>query len=393
MDDDILVRAESVSKKYCRDLKKSLWYGVKDTVADFLGRDSAKRELRKDEFWALDDVSFQLRRGEFLGLIGRNGAGKTTLLKMLSGLIKPDGGRIEMRGRVGAMIALGAGFNPLLTGRENIYVNASILGLTTREIGAKIDSIIDFAEIGPFIDSPVQSYSSGMAVRLGFAIAVATEPDILLLDEILAVGDVGFQAKCFNALTDFKRQGTCFVFVSHNMQTISRFCQRVMYLRQGRVQHSGDVATGIAHFYKDMEANDSAGQTGLLFCEPGFELVQASLSADEVAWGDQARANIEFISPDHFSNAEARVTFMDENDVVLAEWRSSNNNLAFEISKGRNTLSFELGPLMLRAGTYFVSFILSHAATAEYMILSFKQRKLLLTGGARGFSAYQLKHS
>jgi lipopolysaccharide transport system ATP-binding protein len=202
--DEVLVRVEGVSKKFCRSLKKSLWYGVCDIgaelnpfrrrVAEVAGSgllvagNSSNPEsselatsysppvtgeagLRPGEFWAVNDVSFELRRGECLGLIGHNGAGKTTLLKMLNGLIKPDSGKITMRGRVGALIALGAGFNPILTGRENIYINGSVLGLSKKEIDEKIDEIIDFAEIGEFIDSPVQNYSSGMSVRLGFSIA------------------------------------------------------------------------------------------------------------------------------------------------------------------------------------------------------------------------------
>jgi len=177
---------------------KSLWYGVTDTLGDLAGRDGTTDKLRPSEFWALDNVSFELRRGECLGLIGRNGAGKTTLLRLLNGLIKPDNGRIEIRGRLGALIALGAGFNPILTGRENIYINAAVLELSRREINEKVDNIINFAEFGEFIDAPVQSYSSGMVVRLGFAVAAATEPDVLLLDEVLAVGNAGFQTKCLN---------------------------------------------------------------------------------------------------------------------------------------------------------------------------------------------------
>ena len=252
--DDVLIRAGGVSRKYCRRLKRSLWYGVQDTVADFLGRDGSDTPLRRDEFWAVDDVSFELKRGECLGLIGGNGAGKTTLLKMLNGLIKPDRGRIEMRGRVGALIALGAGFNPVLTGRENIYVNGAVLGLSKREIDAKYDEIVDFADIGDFIDAPVQSYSSGMQVRLGFAVAIAVRPDILLLDEVLAVGDVNFQAKCFNTLAAFREQGTSFVLVTHNMHMIARHCQHLLYLTHGRVAHNGDVATGLAMISRDMAA-------------------------------------------------------------------------------------------------------------------------------------------
>jgi lipopolysaccharide transport system ATP-binding protein len=238
---EVLVKVEGVSKKFCRSLKRSLWYGVQDICGDlnpFRGNgspvtthalsdrnprrplntngatesttsainfpimDHGQNDLRREEFWAVSDVSLELKRGECLGLIGRNGAGKTTLLKMLNGLIKPDVGRIEMRGRVGALIALGAGFNPVLTGRENIYVNGAVLGLTKREIDGKIDDIIDFAEIREFIDSPVQSYSSGMQVRLGFSIATALKPDILLLDEVLAVGDAAFRVKCFNRIYD-----------------------------------------------------------------------------------------------------------------------------------------------------------------------------------------------
>ncbi|MEM1013338.1 MAG: ATP-binding cassette domain-containing protein, partial [Planctomycetota bacterium] len=162
---DVLIKVDGVGKKFCRDLKRSLWYGVKDLAAEVTGRPGERDNLRRDEFWAVDDVSFEVRRGECLGLIGHNGAGKSTLLKMLNGLIKPDRGSITMRGRIGALIELGAGFNPILTGRENVYVNGSVLGMTKKEIDRKFDAILDFAEIEDFIDAPVQTYSSGMKVR------------------------------------------------------------------------------------------------------------------------------------------------------------------------------------------------------------------------------------
>lgn len=201
---DTLIRCENLSKKFCRDLKRSLWYGLTSSTANLFGNhcsDSAK--LREGEFWANNDISFELKRGECLGLIGKNGAGKTTLLKMLNGLIKPDIGRIEMRGRIGALIALGAGFNPVLTGRENIYVNSSILGISKREVRARFDEIVEFSELCDFIDTPVRNYSSGMSVRLGFAVAVVLmKPDVLLLDEVLAVGDAAFRAKCLNRIIE-----------------------------------------------------------------------------------------------------------------------------------------------------------------------------------------------
>lgn len=164
---DVLVRVEHVSKKFCRDLRRSLWYGVHDMATAISGRSREHQPLRRDEFWAVNDASLELRRGECLGLIGHNGAGKTTLLKMLNGLITPDRGRISIKGRIGALIALGAGFNPVLTGRENTYVNAAILGLSKRETDRRLDEIIDFAEIRDFIDAPLQNYSSGMAYALG----------------------------------------------------------------------------------------------------------------------------------------------------------------------------------------------------------------------------------
>jgi len=242
-DPEILVKVECAGKKFCRDLKKSLWYGVQDIVAELApGKNNVERHaiLRSQEFWAVDNVSFELRRGECLGLIGRNGAGKTTLLKMLNGLIKPDNGRIEMQGQVGALIALGAGFNPILTGRENVYVNASVLGLSKKEIDNKLEEVIDFAEIEEFIDSPVQTYSSGMRVRLGFSIiATAVKPNIFLIDEVLAVGDFEFKNKCFNRINKLKKNGVASILVSHSMTNIMQYADFCLWLDKGRLKMIG----------------------------------------------------------------------------------------------------------------------------------------------------------
>lgn len=294
---ETLVKLENVSKRFCRDLKRSLWYGIRDLGNQLLCR-SYKNDvhLRKEEFWAVKDISFELKRGECLGLIGRNGAGKTTLLRLLSGLIKPDHGRIEVHGRVGALIELGAGFKPVLTGRENIYVNAAVLGLTKRETEAKFEEIVEFAELGKFIDSPVQSYSSGMKVRLGFAVATALDPDVLLLDEILAVGDIGFKAKCFNTIADLTKK-CAVVFVSHNMANIARISTDILLLKEGGKVHQGkDISEGIYRYFEQV----SFGKETFFFGEDKVLLKKCDVYGKDHSKGlvqylDDVVVEIEFV--------------------------------------------------------------------------------------------------
>jgi lipopolysaccharide transport system ATP-binding protein len=273
MSDDTLIKVNGLSKKFCRDLKTSLRYAVGDMFGEFLGL-SSKQEIRNKEFWALQDVSFEVKRGECLGLIGKNGCGKTTLLSLLNGIIKPTRGRIEMKGRVNALIQLGAGFNPILTGRENVYVNGQVLGFSKKEIDRKFDAIVDFAEIEEFIDTPVRNYSSGMKVRLGFAVASQMEPDVLLLDEVLAVGDIGFLLKCFRFM-DKLMQDTAVILVSHSMPQVSRVCNKLLLLNYGKIEYYGDdVSKGIDLYYSrfqnkipDFEKNEYAELLELSFSD------------------------------------------------------------------------------------------------------------------------------
>ncbi len=251
-ENDIVLSVNGVSKKFCRDLKRSLLYGVQDITSELLGLREKSDTLRKKEFWALNNVSFQLRRGEALGLVGKNGSGKSTLLRIIAGLIKPDAGFVEVNGRVAPLIALGAGFNPILTGRENIYANMSILGLSKKEIDERFDEVIEFAEIGDAIDSPVQSYSSGMAARLGFASAIHTEPDILLIDEVLAVGDVRFRAKCSYKLSELRERGTSFILVSHNSSSIPAICESAVYISQGQMVTKGAADIVVKKYEEDL---------------------------------------------------------------------------------------------------------------------------------------------
>lgn len=256
MEKEVLVKVEGVSKKFCKNLKTSLWYGFKDLFSS-LTNNKVSSTLRPQEFWALKDTSFELRRGECLGLIGHNGAGKSTLLKILNGLINPDQGTVTITGRVGAIIELGAGFNPILTGRENIYNNGAILGFSKKEINDKIDEIIDFAEVREFIDMPVQNYSSGMKVRLGFSIAAQMEPDVLLIDEVLTVGDAGFKAKSFNKLSQLI-QKCAVIFVSHSMPAVSRICNRILFLKNGVKGYEGaSVHQAINLYYETFKGEEA----------------------------------------------------------------------------------------------------------------------------------------
>jgi lipopolysaccharide transport system ATP-binding protein len=251
-DSDLVLSVEGVSKKFCRSLKQSLFYGLRDIASELTGTRKHSNELRPNEFWAVKDVNLELRRGEALGLIGANGSGKTTLLRIISGLIKPDTGIIKARGRVAPLIALGAGFSPILTGRENIYANMSILGLSTKQIDDRFEQVVEFAEIGEAIDAPVQSYSSGMAARLGFACAIHTDPDILLIDEVLAVGDVRFRSKCERKLSELLQNGTSFVLVSHYFQGILNICKSAIYLSKGHLVAAGDARSIMDRYEQDL---------------------------------------------------------------------------------------------------------------------------------------------
>ncbi|MBF0196054.1 MAG: ABC transporter ATP-binding protein, partial [Magnetococcales bacterium] len=219
MSEEPLIRVDGVAKKFCRHLKRSLLYGLQDVGREMMGRKRSEN-LRKEEFWAIDDVSFTVNRGEILGLVGHNGCGKTTMLRLINGLLMPDKGSITIRGQVGALIQLGAGFSPILSGRENIHINAAVLGIPTSEVNKKLDDIIEFADIGKFIEAPVRTYSSGMRARLGFAVAIHMNPDILLVDEVLAVGDLMFRNKAMERMMAMANSGVAVVFVSHNLAQV-----------------------------------------------------------------------------------------------------------------------------------------------------------------------------
>src|SRR5438105_646822 len=231
------------------------------------------------DLWALKEVSVEVPKGQMLGVIGENGAGKSTMLKVLAGILRPDGGKVITGGRVSSLLELGAGFQPEYTGRENIYLYGVLLGLRRKEVRRQFDEIVEFSELGGFIDQPVKSYSSGMYMRLGFAVAVHLEPDILLLDEILAVGDASFQKKCFEHLRKLRERGVTIVLVSHDLDSVRNFCERVIWLDRGRIAADGSPDASIKS-YLELSADRAQGTDQL----PGFEPAPGEVEVQSVRW-------------------------------------------------------------------------------------------------------------
>lgn len=259
---DVAIRVENLSKLYhigrTRVRHDTLRDALRDSLTNQLARVSRSRKNpsqgQDSDLWALRDVSLDVKQGEVIGIIGRNGAGKSTLLKILSRITEPAAGRIELHGRVASLLEVGTGFHPELTGRENVYLNGAILGMRRREIDRKFDEIVVFAEIERFLDTPVKRYSSGMYVRLAFAVAAHLEPEILLVDEVLAVGDVQFQKKCLGKMGEVAEQGRTVLFVSHNMGAMRTLCSRAVLLEAGRVQIDGAADVVISRYQNDRAA-------------------------------------------------------------------------------------------------------------------------------------------
>jgi len=318
MDDDVAIAIEGVSKKYCKSLQRSMLYGLEDVSRNALGMRSRHEHLRPREFWAVEDANLTIRRGETVGLIGPNGSGKTTLLKMLNGIFWPDRGRISVRGRVGALIAVGAGFHPMLTGRENVYINGAIMGMSRREIEQQFDAIVDFAGIGDFLDTPVKHYSSGMFVRLGFAVAVHCKPDIMLVDEVLAVGDRGFQTKCFKRMGELRDEGTTFVVVSHNMHTVGGFVDWVALIKDGKLSRYDDTFEGIRVYSRLFLTGDGDQELEkLVDGGRGISFHDVELGPQQLTPGDSFTIALPYRADEDYEDVEIDITLYDSRDIDL----------------------------------------------------------------------------
>lgn len=287
------ITAKDLSKKYRIGALRKTSDSLRDTVSDFVGRrfrrltGSGVEGDNEDIIWALRDVSFTASEGEVLGIVGKNGAGKSTLLKVLSRITSPTSGEVVIRGRVASLLEVGTGFHPELTGRENVFLNGAILGMTRAEIRSKFDEIVSFSEIEKFIDTPVKRYSSGMYVRLAFAVAAHLDPEVLLVDEVLAVGDMGFQKKCLGKMDEVSRQGRTVLIVSHNMPVITNLCRRAILLHDGRIVGEGaphevverylssDVDTGCSRTWDPADApgDEKARLRSVRILQPGREEV------------------------------------------------------------------------------------------------------------------------
>lgn len=351
-----LISVSQLSKRYCRRLKRSLWYGLQDMGHQLLGQDSqpGQTTLRTDEFWALKDVGFEVHRGECLGLVGRNGAGKTTLLRILNGVIRPDQGSVTLRGRVGAVIALGAGFNPVLTGRENILVAASVLGMSPSDARSRFEQIVEFAELGPFIDSPVQTYSSGMQVRLGFSVATSFSPDILLLDEVLAVGDFKFRRKCIDRIQEIRSEAAL-IFVSHHEAQVRRICNRSVVLESGQVRFIGDTSEAFRSYSMpsaDLERGPATWHA------PGIDGLEIRLPNPSIQFGDDLLFEVAVSSDSIRDNLAIRVVFDSSSDDIDLEYSDLNHSIRRSLVVGRNRLLVRLPQLRLRSGWYGASLFL-----------------------------------
>ena len=343
-------------------------------------------DVKPREFWALRDVCFDLQRGESIAIIGPNGSGKSTTLKLLSRILRPDRGTIRVNGRIGALIELGAGFHPDLTGRENIFLNGAILGMKRAEIARKFDSIVEFSELQDFMDMPVKRYSSGMYARLGFSVAAHMEPDVLLVDEVLSVGDYHFQEKCFTRMREFARNGTTLVFVSHNLAAVSTLCKTALLLKQGEPVYHGDVCTAVAKYYSFYEENNNLSKD--------IEVTEATLEGvdarprDVFEPGETAVFKVTFRALTDISQAHACMYIQGRDGQALFDTATSRHTDArVTLRKGASATAIFRVRLNLRADVFRVGFSISSEFDEYFLYCNMSVKQLVMTGDrkANGF--------
>lgn len=358
------IRFEQVSKQYRLGLNRtSLLKAFSNTVRRVY-RAGAQESAGREVLWALHDVSFELPQGESLALIGRNGAGKSTTLKLLANITRPTSGQIDVRGRLSALIELGSGFHPDLTGRENIYLNGTILGLSRSELRDRFDEIVAFSELERFIETPVKRYSSGMLVRLGFAVASCIEPNILLVDEVLAVGDASFRQKCLKRIQALLNDGTSIIFVSHNLFMVQAVCASALYLEHGEVKHRGQTTDVIDAYERDLheeqarEFESSRSEQSESVTEAqitGVEVLDTNgLKPDEFCSDQPVEIRVHYKAYRSSGKANASVRVIRSDGLTSCIMRTRFDDVSLALQNGDGIISVILEPLQLVGGTYHV---------------------------------------
>lgn len=377
---DIVIKAEGIGKSYLIGHKSNERYlALRDVIANktkglWSKICSLRSHTHKDieEFWALRDISFEVSQGGRIGIIGRNGAGKSTLLKILSRITEPTKGKVVLKGRVASLLEVGTGFHPELTGRENIFLNGAILGMTHREIKRKFDEIVDFAEVEKFLDIPVKRFSSGMYVRLAFAIAAHLDSEILVVDEVLAVGDALFQKKCLGKMENISaKEGRTVLFVSHNMAAISSLCKKAVVLKNGEIDFEGDVESGINHYLDDAELvkglADLQNKKSNFWKQPKtFSKLLSIETLNEIdkrqsffKMGDCLKIKIKFEITDDRKDIEVGVFIWDHSETRLGLVSSAAEGFK-NIQKGINDLQVEIPEIKLMPGEYILGIWIVH---------------------------------
>jgi lipopolysaccharide transport system ATP-binding protein len=375
----VAIRAEHLSKKYLigharqerySTLRETMMNGVREFGSKFRNmftdNSGSLRTPSTEEFWALNDLSFEIQHGESVGIIGRNGAGKSTLLKVLSRITEPTTGRVELNGRVASLLEVGTGFHPELTGRENIFLNGAILGMSRTDIMRKFDEIVDFSEVEKFLDTPVKRYSSGMYVRLAFAVAAHLEPEILVVDEVLAVGDAQFQKKCLGKMEGVTKEGRTVLFVSHNMSAIETLCETGIYLQDGKIKGMGNVYDQINLYSQSFKEKSESKLINTVKLGDGINLNRFEISPNPIESGQSVNFSIEIESEQSITSDSIVILIYSAlgGRVAIVDLRRPNND--FKMNKETPImLRGQINNLPLVEGEYNLGLFFSSSAVCN----------------------------
>lgn len=379
---EAIISVEGLSKRFILTKQTHGSYtALRDVISDkarsVLRRNESQKET-KEEFWALRDVDFSINKGDRVGIIGRNGAGKSTLLKILSRITEPTNGRITIRGRVASLLEVGTGFHPELTGRENIYLNGAILGMSRREITTKFDEIVSFAEVERFLDTPVKRFSSGMYVRLAFAVAAHLEPEILIVDEVLAVGDLQFQRKCLGKMEEVsQKEGRTVLFVSHNMIAIQQLCNDLIVMHRGELVYHGSRAKGMIEYERlnrDIMANQADTETSIRFAM----MKSGHSDPDSIAGNDGLNFTLEIQAHRDYGKSWVNIVVDNGDGMTVSHLRNDWYGIPLTVEKGRTVVKVDVPDMSLAPGIYTIWARV--ALTEDWIVIDSEPRYIEVTG-------------